>query len=199
MHNEVYRQFDQICARRKAGGAVLEIGAMPAPTTLLTLPSLQGARERIGVNLEGASEFGEVRILQGNGNALDFPDERFDTVLCNATFEHDKFFWKTISEIRRVTRHGGLVVLGAPGYGRGGGEKWAKRLARNIPLVGGALRKKYEHLFASTLTLHVHNFPGDYYRFSAQAFREVFFDGMNDVEVIEVLTPPRIIGVATKP
>jgi hypothetical protein len=98
-----------------------------------------------------------------------------------------------------VTRSGGLLVLGAPGYGRGGGEKWAKRLVRNVPMIGRAMQNKYEHLFASTLTLHVHNFPGDYYRFSAQAFREVFFDGMKDVEVVEVLTPPRIIGAATKP
>ena len=199
MHNEVYRRFDQICALRKANGAVLEIGAMPAPTTLLTLPSLRGASEKIGINLEGASDFGEIRILQGNANEMDFPDERFDTVLCNATLEHDKFFWKTISEIRRVTRRGGLMVLGAPGYGRGSGEKWAKRVTRNIPLIGGILSRKYHHLFASTLTFHVHNFPGDYYRFSVQAFHEVFFAGMKDVEVFEILTPPRIIGAATKP
>ena len=199
MHNQVYRQFDEICVRRKAGGAVLEIGAMPSATTLLTLPSLRGAREKIGINMEGASEFGDIRILQGNGNDLDFPDERFDTVLCNATFEHDKFFWKTVSEIGRVTKSGGLVVLGAPGYGRGEGEKWAKRIARNIPLVGEAIERKYEHLFASTLTLHVHNFPGDYYRFSAQAFREVFLAEMKDIEVLELLTPPRIVGAATKP
>ncbi|HJT81602.1 MAG TPA: methyltransferase domain-containing protein [Chthoniobacterales bacterium] len=172
---------------------------MPSPRTLLTLPALRNAKEKIGINLEGASELGDIRILQGNGNALEFPDERFDTVLCNATLEHDKFFWKTISEIRRVTRRGGLVVLGAPGYGRGGGEKWAKRVARNLPLVGSLLQKKYEHLFAATLTLNVHNFPGDYYRFSAQAFQEVFLADMHQIEVVELLMPPRIIGAATKP
>jgi hypothetical protein len=51
MHNEVYRQFDQICGRRKAGGAVLEIGAMPSATTLLNLPSLKGWEEKIGINM----------------------------------------------------------------------------------------------------------------------------------------------------
>ena len=200
MHSEVYRQFDRICARRKAGGAVLEIGAVPTATTLLTLPSLRNAREKIGINIEKSSHYGDIEILQHDANAMEnFPDDRFDTVLCNATLEHDKFFWKTLGEIRRVTKPGGLIVLGAPGFGRPALEKWGKRLARNIPMLGPNLERRFESRFASTLTLHVHNFPGDYYRFSAQTFREVFFEGMNDVEVVSVLTPPRIIGAATKP
>jgi SAM-dependent methyltransferase len=200
MHNEVYRQFDRICARRKAGGSVLEIGAMPSPMTLLNLPSLKNAPEKIGINLAEASQYGEMTILQGNANSMiDFPAERFDTVLSNATLEHDRFFWKTIAEIRRVTKPGGLIVLGAPGYGRPGAEKWVKRIVRNIPFLGQSLRRRFEFLFASTLTLHVHNFPGDYYRFSAQAFREVFFEGMDEIEIFLLLRPLRIIGAARKP
>lgn len=199
MHDQVYRQFERICARRKAGGAVLEIGAMPAPTTLLNLPALRGATEKIGLNLDPPAQFNGIPILQGDGNAMPFPDARFDTVLCNATFEHDKFFWKTLAEIRRVARPGALVVLGAPGYRRLTLEKWSKRIARNLPLVGRALEENCGAFFASTLTLHVHNFPGDYYRFSPQAFREVFFAGMNEVEVVSVLIPPRIIGAGRLP
>lgn len=199
MHNEVYRQFDRICARRKAGGAVLEIGAMPSPTTLLTLPSLQHATEKIGINIEGPSSYGDIRILQANSNDMErFPAARFDTVLSNSTLEHDKFFWKTLAEIRRVTKPGGLVVLGAPGFARPTSEKWAKRVARNVPIAGRIIQRRFESWFASTSTLHVHNFPGDYYRFSAQTFREVFFEGMTDFEVFSVLIPPRIIGAATK-
>jgi SAM-dependent methyltransferase len=200
MHTEVYREFDRICARRKAGGAVLEIGAMPAPTTLLNLPSLTSAHEKIGINLNAASQYGHINILQANANAMEqFPAERFDTVLCNATFEHDKFFWKTLAEIRRVTQPGGLIVLGAPGYGRPTAEKWGKRVARNVPGLRRTLERRFEFLFASTPTLQVHNFPGDYYRFSEQAFREVFFEGMSDIEVLALLVPPRFIGAATKP
>ncbi|MEP6810208.1 MAG: methyltransferase domain-containing protein [Chthoniobacterales bacterium] len=199
MHDQVYRQFDRICAGRQASGAVLEIGAVPSPTTLLALPSLRQASEKIGINLDPPARFGDITILQGNGNAMDcFPADRFDTVLCNATFEHDKYFWKTLAEIRRVAKPGALIVLGAPGYRRLGWEKWGKRLARNLPFVGRTLERSCGALFASTLTLHVHNFPGDYYRFSPQAFREVFFEGMKEVEVVSVLTPPRIIGVGRK-
>ncbi|MEM7525951.1 MAG: SulP family inorganic anion transporter [Pseudomonadota bacterium] len=31
--------------------------------------------------------------------------------ICNSVIEHDKFFWKTIEVVRRVTRAGGLVAL----------------------------------------------------------------------------------------
>lgn len=200
MHDEVYRQFDRICRRRKAGGAVLEIGAVPSNASLLTMPSLSEAHEKIGINMEGPSQFGAITILQANGNAMEcFPADRFDTVLCNATLEHDKFFWKTLSEIRRVAKPGALIVLGAPGYRRLAREKWGKRIGRNLPLVGRSIERRLPSLFASTLTLHVHNYPGDYYRFSPQTFREVFFDGMTDIEIVSVLTPPRIIGAATKP
>ena len=200
MHNEVYRQFDRICARRNAGGAVLEIGAVPSAMTLLTLPSLKNAEEKIGINIEKSSRYGDIEIWQEDANEMaNFPAERFDTVLSNATLEHDKFFWKTLAEIRRVTKPGGLIVLGAPGFGRSASEKWGKRIVRNIPMVGRSLERRFESRFASTLTLHVHNFPGDYYRFSAQTFHEVFFEGLINIEVFSVLMPPRIIGAATKP
>ena len=72
-----------------------------------------------------------------------------------------------------------------------------EKILRRIPFFGTPVRRRLEHLFASTLTLHVHNYPGDYYRFSPQAFREVFFEGMQDVEIFPLLTPPRIIGSGT--
>lgn len=40
----------------------------------------------------------------------------------------------------------------------------------------------------------VHDAPGDYYRFSPQAVREVFFRRCRQVEVADLLDPPRLIG-----
>jgi len=199
MHEKIYEQFDRICARRHAGGAVLEIGAVPSDSSLLGLPSLKNAASKIGVNLDPPSLYRDFVILQVNSNAMDcFGDSQFDTVLCNATFEHDRFFWKTLAEIHRVAKPGALVVLGAPGYVRSGREKWVKRIVRNIPFSKRVLQRRLDFLFASTLTLHTHNFPGDYYRFSPQAFREVFFEGMHEVEIFTLLTPPRIVGAAIR-
>jgi SAM-dependent methyltransferase len=172
---------------------VLEIGATPDETTLLNLPALAGAGEKIGINLAGASRFRDVSILQMNANDMSvFSAGRFDVVLCNAVLEHDRCFWKTLAEIRRVTRLGGLVVIGTPGYRELDGERRFRRLLSRL----SRFSKKpdgwaWQH---STLTLGVHNFPGDYYRFSEQTFREVFLEGMAEITIRSVLTPPRIIG-----
>jgi SAM-dependent methyltransferase len=193
VHTAVFRAFDKICCTHEISGSVLEIGATADDFTLLNLPSLAGVSERIGVNRLYECRFKDFTILKLDANDLTcFADHRFDVVLCNAVLEHDRFFWKTLAEIRRVTRVGGLVVIGAPGYRNLPHEKKLHRLL-------GKLASFLRHpegwpLQHSTLTLATHNFPGDYYRFSEQAFREVFFEGMIDVVVRSVLVPPRIIG-----
>jgi hypothetical protein len=49
-----------------------------------------------------------------------------------------------------------------------------------------------------TRTYRVH-FDFDYYRFSEQAVREVFFAGMEQIGTEAIMVPPRIIGHAVKP
>jgi len=197
MHPAVFAVFEEICRTRGIRGAVLEIGATPDDSTLLNLPSLAGAAEKIGINKTGGSRFKEFTILKADANdMICFPGQRFDAVLCNAVFEHDRFFWKTLAEIRRVVRTGGWVVIGTPGFRRLSFEpklrRWLARLAR---FSGHPAGWPWQH---STLTLGVHNFPGDYYRFSEQTFREVFFEGMKDVVIRTVLVPPRIIGAGIR-
>jgi len=185
VHPAVFQVFDELCRPHNIRGAVLEVGATPDESTLLNLPSLAGVTEKIGINKAGASRFKDFSILNVDANAMTcFPDQRFDTVLCNSVLEHDRFFWKTLAEIHRVTKTGGLIVIGTPGY--------TKQRPRGILFGGDALRH-------STLTLGIHNFPGDYYRFSEQTFREVFFEGMKDVVIRTVLVPPRIIGAGIRP
>jgi len=116
MHPEVGRAFDRILRRRFTGGAVLEIGARPSDDTLLLLPALRGARERLGLDLDGPHVYRGVSIERGDANRMPYGDGRFDAVVCNSVLEHDPRFWLTLAEIRRVARPGGLVVLGVPGY-----------------------------------------------------------------------------------
>ena len=193
MHPAVFAEFDAICRRREVRGTVLEIGATPDESTLLNLPALTGVAGKTGINKAGESAFRDFKILKADANCMtDFPDQTFDAVLCNAVLEHDPCFWKTLAEIRRVVRLGGVVAIGTPGYTGLDQEKklhrWARRLSFLSPNPDGwALQH-------ATLTLAVHNFPGDYYRFSEQAMREVFFEGMKDVQICSVLVPPRIIG-----
>jgi ubiquinone/menaquinone biosynthesis C-methylase UbiE len=189
--------FEHICRTLGPRGSVLEVGATPDAATLLNLPALAGATEKIGLNLAGAGQYDGFHIIQGDANAMTcFPDNRFDAVLCNATLEHDKFFWKSIAEIRRVTKPGGAIVIGTPGYGVIPFDKKIRRLLGWIPRP---LRPALGGLEVSTLTLLVHNFPGDYYRFSEQTYREVFFAGLESVVIQSVMSPPRIIGHGIKP
>jgi SAM-dependent methyltransferase len=190
MHPRVYQAFETICRQRGAGGAVLEVGAVASGKTLLAMKCLANASEKIGINLKGQSSYADFKIVEGNANAMSmFPDGRFDTVLSNATLEHDKHFWKTISEIHRVTKRGGLIVIGVPGY-----TELFDRVLRRLR----GRRKRRGWLFDSTITFRVHNAPGDFYRFSEQAVAEVFLDGSREVQVESVMVPPRIIGSGIK-
>jgi SAM-dependent methyltransferase len=191
MHPRVYQAFEKICGDRKAGGAVLEVGAIASSRALLAMKCLAGAREKFGINLKAQAPYSEFQMVEGNANDMSmFPDARFDTVLSNATLEHDRHFWKTISEIHRVTKPGGLIVIGVPGY-----TELFDRLLRRLR----GRRKRRGWLFDSTLTFRVHKAPGDFYRFSEQAVAEVFLDGLQDVRVEPVMVPPRIIGSGIKP
>lgn len=199
MHRRIFEEFERIISERHVGGSVLEVGALPSGESLLCMRGLENT-EKIGINLDGPYEYKDFKILQGNANSMKcFDNERFDAVLCNALLEHDKYFWRTIEEIKRVTKPGGLVVLGAPGYTYLRAEK-AKSLVKKIPLVSKLASSEYLNpFFCATVTFEVHDFPGDYYRFSPQTFKEVFFDGMIDVEVRSIMVPPRIIGAGIRP
>ena len=202
MHPTVFSLFDRICAARHCGGDVLEIGAVPSDETLLCLPALAGAQRRIGVNLDGPHRHGAIEILRADANSLaclpGFGDESFDTVLCNAVLEHDRFFWKTLAEMKRVTRPGGVIGIGVPGYTKVPLERTASRLARLLGWIGVPSRI-LDPLRAATLTLQIHNYPGDYYRFSPQAVADVFLEGLVDTELHTIMLPPRVIGFGVKP
>lgn len=198
MHTTVFEAFDRICSTETITGRVLELGARPRPDTLLKLPALAGAAERIGLDLDGPHQMDGLTILAGDANRMGmFEDSTFDAVLCNSVLEHDRQFWQTLAEVRRVLKPGGLFVVGVPGYGAVGNVPF-RRLAHllgRIPGLGHGLGE----LRASSATLGLHHFPGDYYRFSEQTIAEVFLAGYEGTRVMSVMMPPRFIGWGRKP
>jgi ubiquinone/menaquinone biosynthesis C-methylase UbiE len=200
MHSRIYQEFERICTERPIRGSVLEVGATATDECLLDMKALQQASERIGIDFTGPHEQKGYKILKGNSNSMDcFQDNQFDAVLCNAVLEHDKYFWKTLSEIKRVAKPGGLIVICVPGYTKVRAEK-IKGLWGRMPLVRRLQSHQYLSMFfTSTLTYQIHNWPGDYYRFSPQAVREVFLEGLEQVEVRTIMLPPRVIGIGIKP
>ncbi|MEA2779432.1 MAG: hypothetical protein QOK29_976 [Rhodospirillaceae bacterium] len=202
MHPSVFSLFDAICRAHGAKGAVLEVGAVPSADTLLMLPALAEARERIGINLHEPAEFAGCRILQLDAHHMHrFEADRFDMVLCNSMLEHDGRFWLSLSEMQRVAKPGALIVIGVPGYALPGAEKWRyfMRWLAEIPFVNGRWGNGIESYLASTPVLGVHNYPGDYYRFSEQACREILMTGLERVEIHRVLEPPRFIAAGYRP
>jgi len=95
-----------------------------------------------------------------------------------------------------VLQKEGLLIIGAPSYTK---LKDFKnyifiKLMKLIPIKS----LSFHRLKANTLTYRIHNLPGDYYRFSEQTFKEVFFEGFNNVIIKTIMIPPITIGYGFK-
>ena len=202
MHPKVFASFDEICRVHGKAGTVLEVGAVARANTLLMLPSLATAEERIGVSLEPEAQIDGCVILQRNANDLTcFESNRFDVVLCNSVLEHDPAFWLSLAEMRRVAKPGALIAIGVPGYSiprAGLSRPLLALLTLFLPRKSAARIAIDAHLIG-TPVLGLHDFPGDYYRYSEQACREVLLSGLLPIEVRRVLNPPRFIAAGRKP
>lgn len=201
MTPEIFTEFDALCRHYGARGSALEIGATGAPDTLLNLPALRQCSLRVGINIEPAGSTPAGEIQRGNSNDLSrFADGVFDVVLSNATLEHDPFFWLSLAEMRRVLKPGGLLLIGVPGFVRK--RSRLRRLAGHIGSrlrVPAALARPLQSFGAGTATLLVHDYPGDYFRFSEQALQEVLLFGMDVLASRVLQAPPRLVGVGRKP
>jgi SAM-dependent methyltransferase len=177
MSPKVKQRFHQVI--RNSGirpQRALEVGGLMGENSLLRFPELAGA-ERYCLNLVELPSDAEVKAVTGNANHMDvFDKDSFDLVVCCSTLEHDKRFWLSVAEMKRVLRPSGLLVIGVPGY----------------------VKDEQRDQGRSTLTYRVH-YRFDYYRFSEQAVRQVFFEGMERVRVRPFHTPPRIFGHGYKP
>jgi len=199
MHPYIYSQFEKLCSNLNVRGKVLEIGASPHHANLLTLSSLKQASLRIGVGLDGSLDADNFNILNKDAHDLScFEDQSFELVLSNSMLEHDPQFWKTLSEAYRVLAPGGWMIIGVPGFGKKGAINLPKTLldAINSDQNGKSFLNLLNN---SSLTLSIHNYPGDFYRFSAQAMQEVFLQGLIEISILTVMQPPRVIGIGRKP
>lgn len=163
MSPKVFEAFARLIAESMGGRkprATLEVGAYQ--WTLLSIPGLREGR-RVALNLEfpkSSPELAECEMVVGSANKMEFKDGEFDLVLSSSTLEHDKHFWKSTAEIRRVLSPGGVFIVGVPIY---------------MALPTDVKR--------TTLTYarHGYEYNADYYRFSEQSVREVLLE---DLEVV---------------
>lgn len=88
--------------------SVLEVGALNVNGSCRDF--FQGSY--VGVDLE---EGPGVDVIM-DGEALDFQNESFDIVLSTEMLEHCYHPWKVVSEMARVLRPGGFLLLTARGF-----------------------------------------------------------------------------------
>ena len=120
MSPKVYKAFARIIMEHYRGRQmprkVLEIGA--SAWTLLTIGAFEKAR-RVALNVEFPNispQLEKCELVVGSSWKTDFNNGEFDCVLSCSTFEHDKYFWMSLLEIRRIISVGGFMVVGVPVY-----------------------------------------------------------------------------------
>jgi SAM-dependent methyltransferase len=165
----------RVRASRIEPARVLEVGGVAGPKSLLDAPELALA-EKFVLNLAPIRAQDGITFVRGNANDMPFEDDSFDLVMTISTLEHDQRFWLSLAEMKRVLKPGGMLVIGVPGFVRDPDRDRGRK----------------------TVTYKVH-YRFDYYRFSEQAVHDVFFDGMERVQVGHLLRPPRIVGHGFKP
>jgi ubiquinone/menaquinone biosynthesis C-methylase UbiE len=58
----------------------------------------------------------EIPLVQGSAFALPFKDDSFDCVMSSQVIEHIRYDESIFSEMHRVLRTGGTLILGTPDY-----------------------------------------------------------------------------------
>lgn len=115
-------------AAPKPGDKVLDIGI---GTGMFALELMKYTTDITGIDvsekmLDIARSKGLTNVSVGDAVSLDFPDESFDIVISITALEFIKEYEKAISEMVRVCKKGGRVVVGT----LGSGSLWALKRSR---------------------------------------------------------------------
>lgn len=171
-------------------GNYLALGDSIGSHAILSSPYIIENKDRIvamGVNkqLEATGPWRHMNIYHGDANSMSYIQSGSqDVVLCCMMLEHDRFFWKTLSEVRRVLRPGGIFLLTVPVYLVNDREELV-----DIRIALTENRDK-------TSCYRVHG--EDYYRFSLDSIAEVLMEGFVDKHLVLYQDPPRALCYGTR-
>jgi len=104
-----------VCAQARgdvleiAVGTALNLAHYPAD---VRLTGIELSEQMLALARERARELGrEVDLRRGDAEALEFPDENFDTVVCTLGLCTIPDAGRAVTEARRVLRPGGMLLL----------------------------------------------------------------------------------------
>ena len=184
----IIREFQTLAATYHARGPYLELG-VGTPKSAILLSEYFKGEERHIIGLGEAPARDGVAFHRGDSNDMRnlFEDGRFLTVLWNGALVHDKFFWRSLEEIKRVLAPAGVLIAAAPDFSRSATQA-------GIKVVG----PKGNAIPNATMTHSVHPTRPDYWRISPQAMKNMILDGFDILEVREAMMPSRVFGVGVK-
>lgn len=109
MTKELRKAIEIIISQMVPPRRVLEIGSRAAinQEEMCDLRPLFPSSEYVGVDMQK----GPGVDMVADATALPFPDNSFDLVLCLETLEHCDEPWKVVSEIERVSKKNGGIIL----------------------------------------------------------------------------------------
>ena len=169
--------IDDLLEYLKITGDVLAIGDSPAPHAILNSKYFRNNNDTrcIGVNCDpnAIGKFRHFTIVKGNGNNMTFSDNSFDCVFAVMLFEHDLHFWKTVEEVKRVLKPGGVFIT-------------------TVPCFVNTISNEFKD---GTVTYFLHEAPNvdDYYRFSEKALVKFFYNEFTGVVTKRYQNPPKML------
>lgn len=163
----------------------LEVEATEVEADDIETTEIEGGNVEV-LKIEAVQDSG---IAFHRGSAQDmrglFADNCFYTVISGTVLQHDKQFWLSLEEMKRVLAPGGVLMVAVPAFTK------PRPRVKIINAKGNPVRNA-----AATSGIQG---PPDYWRFSPQAVREVIFNGFEIKELRTFMMPPRVIGVGVKP
>ena len=181
-------EFCRLAERQETEGPYLEVGVTRPDLAALSGDAFTGERHLLGPDLEPGPASNGLHLHRGEpADLARFPDAAFRTVLWNDALVHDRRFWHTLDELRRILAPGGILILAVPGFSTAADRA-------GVTVAG----PKGHPIADTTPTYRIHASP-DFWRVSPQAMRQVILDGFDIREVRVSSMPPRIFGVGVKP
>lgn len=182
MSPKVYEAFRKLVHENKLAQVpdpkVIEIGA--GSVTLLDL--FPETAERIALNPIISKELElrkDIQAVKGTSYSIPSGDSSVDVVMSCSVLEHDKYFWKSLEEIKRVLKNGGVFIVGVPAY-------------QKLPW----------DFMNTTFTYKRHGFAynADFYRFSEQCVRELLLENFQNksIQVVRRWPNPYIVASGVK-
>jgi SAM-dependent methyltransferase len=138
-----------------ADAHVLDVGSADGPSV-----AWLGKRVAVDIDPRGLRPGGVCAAIE----ALPFPDGRFDVVSAFDVIEHCESEASALSELRRVTKPGGVVLIAVPAYQwmwsdfdvrAGHYRRYTRSRLRNATRAVGLKVERATYVFASTLPFFI--------------------------------------------